>query len=287
MIRVQRGNGAWLPLTVLDGEQETAADAAPSVALTGWDGAAVETVTAEAVDGGRYRALMSAVDQITANTATWTYTVDSVAKTTVDRVEIVEGFYFELNDLRAMPDIDDTDAYSTADLGRARQWAETKIDEAITVPVLERFRTRSIPLEAVSFVLVGWGLSLRDPYARTLVGVTVDDTPVDLETLTVRGRGVVTNTNVWPLGTEVTIAYTSGFSDFVPDDIRTAALIAARYWLLSTVGHSGIPDRTRSISTSEGTQTLSVAGQYSPIGIPDVDVVLNSYFDKIYVPGIA
>ena len=101
----------------------------------------------------------------------------------------------------------------------------------------------------------------------------------------------VVRQNWWPgngdASGDVTVAYTTAWSLTAPSDISGAAITAARHWLLGNVGDSAIHDRTRQIITAEGTQILSVAGQYSPIGLPDVDVVLMEYWDRIRIPGIA
>lgn len=286
MIQVERGHSITMSVTVLDGETSVAADEAPEVTITDWAGETVgDPIQSTAGVAGAYTAVFPAQSTLGLFTATWPFEIDSNAHQIVDHVDVVGGHYFQLPELRARNGMENTSRYSTADLIDARQWAETKIDNAVGVSFVERFAVITIDLRPE------WWRSesiiqLPDRHARTIVAVSVDGEAVDLGELTLRPAGKLAHSGCWD-GHEVTIAYTTAWSLTAPADIAGAAITAARHWLLSNIGDSAIPDRTRQIVTSEGTQILSVAGQYSPVGLPDVDVVLMDYWDRTRIPGIA
>lgn len=286
MIQVERGHSITMSVTVLDGETTVAADEAPQVTITDWAGGTVGSpITSEEGVGGAYTAVFPGQSTLGLYSATWPFEVNSNPHQIVDQVDVVGGHYFQLPELRNRSGMENTTRYTTADLITARQWAETRIDNAIGVSFVERFAVCEIDLRPE-----WWRnesiIQLPDRNARTVIAVLVDGEPVDLEQLTLRPAGKLANTVLWS-GYQVTVAYTTAWSLTAPSDISGAAITAARHWLLGNVGDSAIPDRTRQIITAEGTQILSVAGQYSPIGLPDVDVVLMEYWDRIRIPGIA
>lgn len=68
------------------------------------------------------------------------------------------------------------------------------------------------------------------------------------------------------------ITYEHGWAQ-PPLDIKRAALLL----LLREVVPSDLPDRALSFSTTDGTFRLSIPGENTPTGIPQVDEVLNRY----------
>ena len=286
MIQVERGHSITMSVTPLDGETAVAADEPPDVTITDWAGETVGSPITSALGvAGAYTATFPAQSTLGLFTATWPFEIDSNPHQVVDHVDVVGGHYFQLPELRARKGIEHTSRYPTAALMEARQWAETKIDNAVGVSFVERFAVATFDLRPEWWRCESI-IQLPDRHTRTIIAVTVDGVSLDLEGLTLRPAGRLANTVLWD-GREVTVAYTTAWSLTAPSDISNAAIVTARHYLLSNMGDSAIPDRTRQIVTSEGTQILSVAGQYSPVGLPDVDVVLMDYFDRIRIPGIA
>lgn len=291
MIHVERGHGARVAVAVLDGESLVDADELPVVTLTDWTGATVAAPEAtQVLDGGdpvtgRYQFVFPAQGDLGAFTATAALEVGDVPRQIVTEIEVVGGHYFELPALRAMPDLGNVDRYSTDDLAAARQRVTARIDGKVGTSFVERFHVESGPRRAVRYP-GGYAIQVDDRYPRTVVAVSIDDTTVDVETLTVAEGGFIVSPTPWPTGLRMTIAYTAGWSTSTPEDLAGAALKAARHQLVSS-RNTGVSDRTRSLTTPEGTQVFSVAGENAPFGIPDADAIVMDYWRRLRPPAFA
>lgn len=290
-LTVELGQGAWLPLVVLDGETPTDADAnTVTCDITYWDGT-TSNLDVEQTAVGTYRAQLPTTSTVAPIAVSWHWDdITGPTRSRADQVNVIGGHLFELPELRAMPDLSNSDRYTTDHLIRARDWAEAKIANAITVPPLAQFTERTFTDQQVGD-RCQWhhryttARHYLDLYAVDLAGVYIDGVPAEGITLDDAGRLV--GLPALRRDAVVRVGWARAFGSDVPADLHETAIKVARWWLLTTIGESGIPDRATSIVTAEGTQQLAVAGRYSPIGFPDADVVLNDYFDRYATPGIA
>lgn len=81
-------------------------------------------------------------------------------------------------------------------------------------------------------------------------------------------------------------ATTTSVTGAPPPDLTAAAITAAREWVLTNWGDSGIPARARSMNTDQGTVSYSFAGTDHPTGIDSVDAILVGLRAAYRIPGI-
>lgn len=275
MIQVERGHGAVMRVTALDGETPLIADDDPTVVLTNWAGDTIgDPINSTAGDTiGEYRATFPAQTDLGPLTATWSFTVDAEPWTITDTIVVVAGFYFELAALRARPGMERVDRYSPAALVDARHWAEDLAERVTHTSFVERFH-----LETITGSWDSNDVALYKPWGRELIAVLVDGTAVDNATLSVTGGWTTATAPTWPDGTNATIAYTAAHELAPPVDLRDALIEAARWHLITTLGGSAIPPNSTTVqATPGGSIATGTADIDHPTGIPDVDAVLLDY----------
>jgi hypothetical protein len=195
--------------------------------------------------------------------------------------------YFTTAELRALPDMGDTTRYTDARLTAAHDWI---------AGVIERECQTSFIATAVTEKLDGSGtdtLILSRPYVLSVTSAFVGGTALtadELSALVLRGGIVYRPTGyTWASGrANVDITYSAGYSSAPPADLKEAALIGARYHVLTTDGKSGASDRATSITNEFGNIQLSVASADGrPTGLPEVDATITAWSRITRVPGFA
>lgn len=195
--------------------------------------------------------------------------------------------YFTTAELRALPDMDDADRFPDARLVAAHDWI---------VAIIERECETSFIPRQVTVQLNGSGregLDLMTPYVQSIESVTVDAAALaagDVAALVWQDGYLYQSSGAyWPLTSRgnVTVTYTTGYSTEPPGDLKEAALRAARHWLLTMDGWSGIDERTTSLTSDYGTTTVIVADDKHPTGLPFVDATINAWARRVRVPKVA
>lgn len=291
MDQVQRGTSNTISVSFYDGERPVTLTSA-TLGVTGLTvGTIVATGTsASAVQGG-WSYVLPPVAECGLLTATWTgEDADSNVWSETQTIEVVGAFYFRLADLKSLPDINDNDTYNGL-YADARQWIETLIERTCNTSFVERYRVDPINPSKIYTTGPYPEIVLNDPYPRRILGVTLDTHVLsggELATLAINGRVVGPASaysftpslqNLWANGE---ISYVAGYSTEPPEDLRIAALTAARNRLIAVNGASGIPSRARSITNQVGNISLSTAGGPDhPTGLDDVDAVICGWRDNV------
>lgn len=144
----------------------------------------------------------------------------------------------------------------------------------------ERITGRSFVLRAKSFTDTLSGdadfIPLPDWDVTRISGLAVNGATVDTAGITDTVIPGVSFDRPLTSGTVVSVWYEYGISP-PPADVKRAALLRVRDWLLST--SSGIPDRAVSFQVNElGTYQLATAGRAGfETGLPEVDAILARY----------
>lgn len=204
--------------------------------------------------------------------------------------------YFTTGQLRARPDLESTSTYPDSALSSAHDWV---------VGIIERETGTSFIPRAVTDVLSGddadrdGRLSLSRGWVLSLTSVAVDGvalTAPELADCVVDGGGLLwrrsgwTGHAPWSSGrANVTVVYSAGYSAACPPSLQEAALDAARWWLLTTWGKSGMPDRATSITNEFGNVQLATpdAARRRWTGLPAFDAELAGWVDKTATFGFA
>lgn len=243
-------------------------------------------------DDGVWRAVLPPPDDVGVLTVTWAgVTAGDEEHTRTTTVEVVGGFYFELPDLAALPDLrDDTDTYSAAVLRRARRYAEDLIDRWVRTSFVERFKVETIERDRYRLGLLPTG----DRWPRRLLSLSVTDgadtTPIDLADVRVSPDGYITAAR---LGTDAlsgiwstaTARYVAGWSVEPPEDLRAAAMQLARIHAIRTEGDAGIPDRATAILSPDGNgyRVATANNTTRPTGFDVIDEVILGYRRRLFV----
>jgi hypothetical protein len=284
--RVKKGTTATLTTYFYDDGENPIDKGAVTVSVASDLGAVLQSGSATNTSGTYTFALTTAsTAAIDLLTVTWTSSTE--VQTTL--VEIVGGFYFELNELRALNDLSSPATYSTSKLMDARRWIEDIIDQNVNASFVRRYARDTFAAYALQP-----RLKLRNAaYAQKLLSVSVAGAQQSLSNLTLDHNNTIVLTAqgtpwvLYGLGI-VDVRYEAAWSDNCPGDLRSVALQAARWRLISTDGQSGIPNRATSITNEFGNVQLATAKVGDrPTGIPDVDAVILSYRDQVLVPGFA
>lgn len=197
--------------------------------------------------------------------------------------------YFTVADLRALPDMDDSSRFLTDErLQAAHDWIAS---------LIRRECDTSFVVETVVDELVtgrgSCGLRLADPYVRTVTAVSVDGADWDAAAVAavVVDAGFIYQLGdlAWPIGRKnIKVTYTAGYSTEPSADLREAALRAARNWLLTMDGWSGVDERSTSITNDYGNVNLSVASADGrPTGLPMADATITAWARRVRVPKVS
>lgn len=197
------------------------------------------------------------------------------------RYEVVGDFITSLSDIRSVaPELAEVTDYDDEMVARAREAAEEYMEKACGISFRPRGRR---------VWLGGRGdgvLMLPDLYVTKVVSVKVGTTAFttsEIEDLVAHSFGILERPGglTFVAGSRnVEVLYEYGLLE-APEPVRraTAQLAAAKYLV-----KSGLPDRAESITTSEGTIRMSMAGP-GKTGIQEVDAVIADFTHD--VPAIA
>ncbi len=302
--------------------------ALPMLTVTREDGQPLPAPVVARAGLGTYIATLAPVQggapgataQVDHLTIGWAATVAGQPAGVTQRLDVVGGFYFDLAELRALPNMSDPPPgntagfkYPDAQLLAARMWIEALIERVCDTSFVQRYARQVFDGNHTDPLGT---LSLREPYARSVLSVRLNGvfmTPTELAGLAVfesgkleryatgyavqsgdyspfsDGMGYGYNIGPWPRGRRnIEVRYAAGFSDLPPDDLRQAALQAARYRVLSVYGASGTPDRALSVSGEYGVFSLASANvKDRPTGLPEVDATILGWRDHVRIPGLA
>lgn len=278
-MRVAVGNDELLPLSVYDGDELSDPDALPSVTVFDEFG---EEITVGAVTAGDepgiYTAKLGSLTSPTLLTVEWIYVVGGMTRMVRYPVNVDGAYLFEIADLRRENGLSDLTKYPIDLLKGAR--------DGVTEFFNDFTQTAFVPTYGYQVVdgRQGSRLFLRGG-ATDVLKLIVDGVEVVTSGLTVV-NGLVRSTSAFntysSTGQNVKVGYLYGFK-YVPADVRRAAIMCARTWLLDSNGP--IPDRARMMTTQWATFQLSTASDDYPTGIPSVDSVLRRY--KLWIPSFA
>jgi hypothetical protein len=270
--RILRGTQATISYTHRDADGSPVEVAGVTVGIRRADETdLVPSGTATVKEGKEHRYALtpkqtSLLDQLTA-----TWTVDGASHETV--VEVVGGFYFSVQDVRAADrSLEDPGRYPASDLLATRQEVEDEFERICGVAFVPRYRRVTIDGSDRAVVSLP---SRRLRAVRDVVVGGVAWTTTDLSDVR-WGAGITrADGTLFPAGVRnITVGYEHGWSE-PPSEIRRAALTRLRSRL--NFSRSAIPDRATSFSVAEGgTYRLDTAGR-SKTGIDEVDAALARY----------
>ena len=195
--------------------------------------------------------------------------------------------YFELAELRARDGMGDVTKYSDADLTRARAWIEALIERECGTSFIGRARVDQIDgTSSRDLVLPGFVLSVTsvsvDGVAFTAPQladlVTYPEGRIRRKTLGIFAHG----------DRNVTVSWSAGYTAVCPDDLKDAAILAARDKLLREKGPVSMRTLSYTSDLGESTRFATASSTYDrPTGVPDVDVVIVGWRNRVYVPSVA
>ncbi len=177
--------------------------------------------------------------------------------------------YFTVTEFRALPDMDDADAYTEAKILAAAAYFTAIVEEELW-PMTSQSYTETLDGDYATSLFLG-----RE--ATSLTSVTVDGTAVSTSLLTCT-NGVVRykslgQTFSGAANGNVVVVYAAGEST-VPADIKNAVMWATRDRLLAQGDLSGVDVRKTSVNTDFGTTNYILPGEKRPTGYPELDAIL-------------
>lgn len=202
--------------------------------------------------------------------------------------------YFLISELRAQADLSSTTTYPDTALEEARDWVEGVIERETGTSFIARSVTETLngsdqDDDGRLVLSRGWVLAVT---AVTVNGVALTsqelaDVVVDTGGLMWRRSGY-TGFVGWESGRRnIVVTYDAGYTAVCPPSLRSKAVQAARWYLLSSYGKSGIPDRALSISNEFGNINLATPSADRPTGLPEFDAELAGWVRKTRVFGFA
>lgn len=291
--RVQRTAATTLQHVFYAPGTETLTDptGTPTYAVTAADGTSVASGNATVVGAGTGRLTAPLAGQASLGllTVAWTAIVAGATVVEYDTVEIVGGFLFTIPEGRASDvSLADTSEYTYEILDWARAATEFEVEQICDVAFVTRYAYVVLDGTGTSQLVLRHpdeGRSVRDVTAVRAVSMATEVdttftafTVAELADLAVARDGTLRRSS-WDVFTagwsNVRIGYEYGQAAPIPRDLKDAALTRFRTW--ANVRRSGIPDRTMSYTTVDGsTYRMSLPGAYAT-GIPDVDAVYSRY----------
>jgi hypothetical protein len=204
---------------------------------------------------------------------TWTSTLKG---TLVSYVEVVGGFLFSIAEARAITPLNDTTAYTTADIADVRTAVEQAIEQAAGVAFAGRYALERCNGDGSNV------LQLKRPLPSIIRSASIGGTALSvsqLADLTMTPSGAVYSTLTYFTWGQnnIVVGYEHGYQD-APMEIRRAAVLLAKMWLVGR--RNPIDDRaiTFNAGADGGTYSLAVPGRNgSSFGHPDIDVAVDRY----------
>jgi len=276
--------------------------ATPPVSITDGGGTVVTTGTATKVGTGVYSFLLTPTQ--TANldvyTATWTPTIAGLVNTYTTEFEVVGGFYFSIGEARNFgtaggdPGMDDQGGIPDQVIVDVRSLVQERFErEAATAFVPRGARTvvDGDPWNPSRIVLRRPETAAPVNRVRKVNSVVIDSVPLtgpQMAGMSVYSdEGIIQSVNASFFGfgyRNIAVWYEYGY-DQCPLPVKRAALVYARYLLLSNNQDNRQISATNEMNDSGGVTQAHGPGRFRPTGLPDVDSVLWRYCDRI--PGFA
>lgn len=278
--RILKTAAATLEHTFHVDETPTDSTTAVTVTVTDANGTSVTSGSgvSAGVGTGQYTFALAGQPQTALYTVAWSATIAGAVVVEADTVEIVGGFLFTLVEGRASDSsLADQGKYPTELLKTKRLETEVECEEICDRSFVPRYRRAVLDGSGTSeLMLVGDNdiRSIRSVKVAPQVGEDfVALTAEQLAKLVVTPDRVLLRTdgNVWTEErSNVIVEYEYGLSS-PPEDLRRAAM--TRFKSRLNIGHTNIPARAMSYTTSDGTSyRLSIPDAYRT-GLPDVDAV--------------
>lgn len=278
LLRILKTTAITLSHTfVVDGE---AADAVGniSIAVKRLDGTTVASGTATKPPGttGVYTWALAASATLDTLTVDWSGIVASATVTVRDYVEVVGEFLFGLD--QAYDDLSlSTAIHPLAEIAAKRIGIEQECERICRQAFVPRFERETLSGNGSSRLVLKHML----PRALRVVSISgVAMSAPDVAAVGLAEHGVLTRPGgvPWPAGLgNVVVEYEHG-RDMPPLPVREAGILRLR----SLLGRpkSGVPDRTSSFTTPDGSAyRLTMPGAEST-GIPDVDGAYQAFARK-------
>jgi len=260
-----------------------APDASPSVIVKDSAGTTLtsgtSTVTSDATIF-KFSLTPAQLAQVDVYTATWTATIGGQVDTYETQFEVVGGFLFTIEELRAFDTNLPSATYPDAKVRDAREAAQNRLETLLGVAMRRRGSREELDGTGTRDIQV----LNREP--RRVVSGSIDSTALtagDITDLKYYPSGRIRRkTGSWGWGDlNVTLFYEHGFTQ-APEPVRRACMALAR---ANLVGNEMWSRRTGE-QTDIGFFRLTLAGRAgSPTGLPEVDAVIQQYGRTI--PGIA
>jgi hypothetical protein len=259
----------------------SAGDATGNVVVTVTRGDGTQLSTGNAthtgiVGSGTYTYTVAPQTELDYLTVVWAGTFGGVAQSITSYAEIVGGLLFALSDLRAFGDrtLADVTTYPDEDLREARERITDLFETVCGVSFIPRYARDT--LDGYD----SWNLDLYHNRPRRIIAASINGTVLsapEIAAISLYPSGRIcrqpTQTSWWgPTRQNVVVAYEHGWTS-VPSDIARAALVLARYELVS----NDLSDRMVGFDNDLGSVRLSVPGRNYPTGIPVVDATLARY----------
>lgn len=190
-------------------------------------------------------------------------------------VDVAGSHYFTLEEARSIGGI--SSSVSDAEIESVRCSVEDQIEANCDTSFVSRLVVEELsPNPGEPFV--------RLTEAYVLRVVSVEDHGVDItDEVVADGRYLWREPRGWSPGLRsVRVVYEAGWSETPPEDLRRAAINAARYRLLEEA-RVGTPSNVITIGTDVGTVRMAVASLKAPFGVPEVDAVVLRWAQKVGV----
>lgn len=281
LTRIAYNSGSsTLSHTFYVGETATAATGTPTYAIVDANGTAVSSGNATIVTT-TVTAPLAGQSALSTLTVTWSATVAGSARSEVDYVEIVGGFFFSTAEGRASDSaLSSTAKYTTADIEQRRLEVEVECEEICDRAFVPRYRRLVLDGNDTGDLVLG-DFDIRTirrvAMAPTKSGTFTDLTGTQLTALAPLEDRTLRRTdgNVWTAGnSNIIVEYEYGLNR-PPADLVWAAKQRLRTRL--TMANSPVPDRAISFQVADGgSYRLSTPDAYKT-GIPDVDAVYARY----------
>jgi hypothetical protein len=213
-------------------------------------------------------------------TASWTVTFGDYEQTLKTTVEVVGGFLFSLQDLRAMKlgGASDTvgSRFATAQMTAMRTLVEQSLEDVCGVAFVPRFSQETLSGSGCATVM------LKRPMVSAIRAASLGGTTLTPSANTVSPSGILYNGGrSWSAGFEnVVVGYEHGHGQ-TPARVSHAALLLAKRWLVE----GPADDRATSI-TVEGTGTFAMVTpgmRGAMFDLPEVNAVVQQYDMSVLV----
>ena len=194
--------------------------------------------------------------------------------------------YVTIDEIRALPNLGDTDRFTDDELALAREWFETTFEDYTGMAFVPRAATERLAGRCSTLMLRHWPVrSITAVRSYTTASAYTSFTADELADLLIDPTGSVQRYGLgaWPVDVEV--EYVHG-QEAPPADVRKAALVAIQEKLMED--NSATPsDRTYGTTTDGVFVRNLLPGKDRPFGLASVDEVAGRYRAKYKLPAIA